>query len=159
MEFLATPNRARMCLSILFCLALLFTTSGCTQAFSKSYVAFIPMVMLQEVPIPNEAKKPEAIQQTMSHDSAISLWFVGSEGWESDATSQAMSNPAMYHSNESYFEAQIESLFLNIIALNFESVTLRGHWVRMVAQPLPPMNQESVLDSRLPEPSLKEKQP
>ena len=159
MEFLGSPNWFRLCSNLLCLFWLLLTTSACTQAFSKNHVASIPLVMLHEVPIPNVVKQQEAGEQTMSHDSAFSVWFLGAEGWESDATAQAMSNPAMLRDTESYFEAQFESLFLSIITLNFESVTMRGRWVRMVPQDLPPINQEAILDSRLPASSSEKKRP
>ncbi len=150
MEFLAKHVLSRNPFMFVALLSMALGTGGCTYSFSKDYVTSIPMVMLAEVPIPNEAKQPEPSAKTMSQDIALSVWFLGAEGWESDATALAMGNPTMHSYRESYFEAQFESLFLNILAMNFESVTLRGHWVRMVPKSLPPLDRKPVLEYQLP---------
>ena len=125
-------------------------SGGCTQAISPKFVTSIPMVMIQEVPIPNQAKQRDEEEEVLSEDSAFSTWFIGSEGWETDATQQAMSHPSMRKARESYFEAQLESLFVSILAFNYESVIFRGHWVRMVPQQLPPIDSNPILESSLP---------
>mgnify|MGYP001235971217 FL=1 len=119
----------------------------------------MPLVMLEEVPIPSEAKERDTNEQVLSTDTAFSTWFVGSEGWQSDAMSQGLSHRKMRAARESYFSAQFETVFYSIIAFNYEAAIMRGHWVRMVSKDLPAINRDAVLETELVTPPSEEKQP
>lgn len=114
----------------LFICLLTLTLSGCLN-FGATWVATIPLVMVEDVPIPEKAKNPTP-DSTLAEDSAISLWFMGSEGWESDAIAKAMRNPVLSHEKSSYFEAYIERTFIGLLFANYERVRVQGKWVKMV---------------------------
>lgn len=158
MEFLDKHCRSRFRFTLMAMVWIGLSSSGCTHAMSKKHVISLPLVMLQEVPIPSVAKQKSPTQQTLATDTAFSAWFLGSEGWETDALNQTLQNPNVRQVKESYFEGQFETLFLSIIALNYESAVLKGHWVRMVPKALPPII-NPVLDSHVVTPRNQENNP
>jgi len=158
MEFLGKRCRSRLRFSIMAMVWVGLSSSGCTHAMSKKHVTSLPLVMLQEVPIPSAAKQKSRTRQTLGRDIAVSAWFLGYEGWETDALNQTLQNPNVRQVKESYFEGQFETLFLSIIAFNYESAVLKGHWVRMVPKALPPII-NPVQDAQVVTPSNQEKTP
>ena len=158
MEFLGKCCRSRLRIGIMAIVWIGLSSSGCTHAMSKKHVTSLPLVMLQEVPIPNESKQKSPTQQTLGTDTAFSAWFFGYEGWETDALHQTLRNPNVRQVKESYFEGQFETLFLSIIAFNYESAVLKGHWVRMVPKELPPII-NPVQDTRVVAPAEQKKNP
>jgi hypothetical protein len=134
-RFYSTGITAFICL-------LTLTLSGCLN-FGATRVATIPLVIIEEVPIPEEAKQPIS-DLTLAKDSAISLWFMGSEGWESDALAKVMRNPAFSQAKSSYFEAYIERTFIGLLFANYERVRVKGKWVKMVPVKMPPLQIISV---------------
>ncbi len=123
----------RMALVVLLSLSI----SACTTAFTSKHVASIPLVMLRDVPIPEAAKQRDVKEQTLNKDTALSIWFMGAEGWQTDALAQGLQSSSARQSQASYFEAHFETLFLAFLAFNYEKVLLQGHWVQMVPQELP----------------------
>ena len=117
-----TPKMFALCSTL--CLA------GCLN-FSPKLVATIPLIIIDEVPIPEEAKQAGPVE-TLTEDAAVSLWFIGGEGWETGAVTKVMSNRAFTQRNSSYFETRIESTFVGLLFGNYERARLRGKWVNMV---------------------------
>ena len=159
MDFLSREFNTQRLLFISTLMLLVISLAGCTGALEPKHVASFPLVMLQETPIPEQAKHRDSQTQTLDKDASISLWFIGTEGWQTDALARALKRPAMLQAKESYFEAYFESFFFNILSLNYESARLRGHWVKMVPQDLPPIILSPVMETTLPAPSTSEEQP
>lgn len=128
---------------------LLLMTSGCTIGLGSNRVTTIPLVMLDEVPIPDQAKAPAPNMHTAAKDSAINAWFIGSDAWQADAVAIALKSEQMKTEEKSYFEGRFERFMLHLILFNYESVTLKGKWVRMVPRDPPPSKSTDAKDGGL----------
>jgi len=132
MGFLTMRQESARITKILLCV-LSLSFSGCTISFSANHVTTIPLIIMEEVPIPDSAKKRGA-ETTIAKDAAISLWCMGAEGWESDVLANLMSDPGVLQSRDAYFEGTMEQIFITLIGISYEQAELTGKWVKMVSK-------------------------
>ncbi|MBT6177204.1 MAG: hypothetical protein HOI23_08135 [Deltaproteobacteria bacterium] len=116
---------------------LLLCLSGCTFTFSPTHVTTIPLVVFDEVPVPDSIKKAEPSAEPLQ-DRSLNFWYVGPEGWSSDVVTAFMMDPLVLHKKNAYFEGRFENFFMTIIGLSYEQSKLTGHWVKIKPVELSP---------------------